>query len=210
MVVMAGLARKTDEGIYNSVLVIHRGKLLGVYDKIMLTSGDKKLFLPGKSIPVFEAHGAHFAVVICADTSFLHPALAARLQGAEILFTPHYNRIGERLMDDHRRWVRNCHVGLACHLRMVVARSNIVSGDARGGLSYGDSLILSPGGEVLAEANLFRTELLTARVTSAMFRMPHAWSDLDQVPPWLRTKLGELLDGQGGPPAESKAAQVVR
>ena len=30
-VVPAGLARLTDEGIYNSVLVIERGRVLGIY-----------------------------------------------------------------------------------------------------------------------------------------------------------------------------------
>ena len=42
-----------------------------------------------------------------------HVALAARLQGAEILFTPHYNKIRDAAADDHRHWVRNCHIGLA-------------------------------------------------------------------------------------------------
>ena len=101
MVVLVGLARITDKGLYNSILIIEGGKLLGTFDKVMLTEGDSDDlgFLPGKDVPVFEAHGAHFAVVICHDTSFPHPALLAKIRGAEILFTPHYNSIDGRIPD---------------------------------------------------------------------------------------------------------------
>jgi predicted amidohydrolase len=195
MVVLIGLARRSADGLYNSILVIHRGALLGVYDKIMLTPGDRDAlgFKPGNAVPVFTAHGAKFAAVICADTSYPHPAMSARWQGAEILFTPHNNEIGESLVHDHLNWVRNCHVGLACQLRMVVARANTVKTDRAGQLGYGDSFILSPQGQPLAEARLFKTELITATVTPAHFQPPFVWGDLDEVPGWLRSQLGNLL-----------------
>jgi len=154
MVVLVGLARKSGDGLSNTELVIHRGKLLGAYDKIMLTGGDRGTlgFKPGTSVPVFQAHGARFAVIVCHDSSFPHVALAARLQGAELLFAPHNNEIGAVAADDHRRWVRNCHVGLACQLKMVVARANTVKSDRPGQIGYGASFILSPQGTPLAEA----------------------------------------------------------
>jgi (R)-amidase len=195
LVILVGLARLTEAGIYNSVLVIHRGKLLGIYDKVMLTGGDREGlgFLPGKALPVFEAHKVRFAVIICHDSSFPQPALMARLQGAEILFTPHYNRIRRQTMDDHRKWVRNCHIGLACQMKMVVARSNVVVTDKKNELGYGDSFIVSPQGEMLAEAELFRTELITARITPAMFKHPYVWARLDEVPAWMKARLADLL-----------------
>lgn len=195
MVVLVGMARRTDEGLYNSVLVIHRGRLLGVYDKIMLTGGDRHSlkFLPGTSVPVFSAHGTRFAVIICHDSSFPHVALAARLQGAVLLFSPHNNEIGAGAADDHRHWVRNCHIGLACQLKMVVARANIVKSDRAGKIGYGDSFILSPRGTPLAEAKLFKSELITAKVAHAMFRPPWIWADANETPAWLRTELGRTL-----------------
>ncbi|MHC1769200.1 MAG: carbon-nitrogen hydrolase family protein [Verrucomicrobiia bacterium] len=197
MVVLVGLARVAADGLYNTELVIHRGRLLGFYDKVILTPGDRDElgFKPGASVPVFQAHGVRFAVIICADTSYPHVALAARLQGAELLFTPHNNEIGTAAADDHRHWVRNCHIGLACQLRMVVARANTVKSDRPGQIGYGDSFILSPQGSPLAEAKLFKTELITATVTPAMFRSPWVWGDLLDAPAWLRTQLGQLLTG---------------
>lgn len=195
LVVVVGIARLTDEGIYNSVLVIHRGKLLGIYDKVIPTGSERRQYgvLPGKAVPVFEAHGARFAVVICHDSSFPHPALLARLKGAELLFTPHYNYIGPQTVDDHRKWVRNCHVGLACQLKMAVARANVVVTDKKDRLGYGESFVVSPQGEMLARAELFRSELVTARITPAMFRHPYVWASLEEVPAWLKAELAERL-----------------
>lgn len=194
-VVLVGLARRSGTNLLNTVLVIHRGRLLGLYDKVMLTPGDRDSlgFTAGTAVPVFEAHGVRFAVNICADTSYPYPALAARLQGAVLLFTPHYNEIAAEVMDDHRRWVRHCHVGLAAQLKMAVARANVVRTARPGRLGYGDSFILSPAGEVLAEAKLFQAGLLTANVTPEMFQAPHIWGDLGEVPAWLRTQVAGLL-----------------
>lgn len=195
MVVMVGMARKAADGLYNTELVIHRGKLLGHYDKVMLTRGDSAVlgFSPGKAVPVFSAHGVKFAVIICHDSSFPQVAMAARLQGATILFTPHNNEIDAGAADDHRHWVRNCHVGLACQLKMVVARANNVKSDRAGRIGYGDSFILSPRGTPLAEAKLFKSELITATITPEMFRAPFVWANLEETPSWLRTQLGRML-----------------
>ncbi|MHB8953203.1 MAG: carbon-nitrogen hydrolase family protein [Pirellulaceae bacterium] len=195
MVVLVGLARRAGDGLYNTELVIHRGGLLGFYDKVMLTPGDRDSlgFLPGAAVPVFQAHGIRFAVIICADTSYPHVAMAARLQGAELLFTPHNNEIDAVAADDHRRWVRNCHIGLACQLKMAVARANNVKSNRPGQIGYGDSFILSPQGTPLAEAKLFKTELITATVTPEMFRAPWVWGDLNEVPSALRAQLAQML-----------------
>lgn len=194
LVVMVGMARKAGAALFNSELVIHRGKLLGYYDKVMLTGGDRQLgFTAGQSVNVFQAQGVRFAVIICHDSSFPHAAMAARLQGAEILFTPHNNEIGAETADAHRHWVRNCHVGLAAQFKMVVARANNIKLNRPERVGYGDSFILSPQGTPLAEAKLFKTELITATITPAMFKSPWVWADANEVPAWLRRQLSQLL-----------------
>ena len=201
MVIMVGLARVADEGLYNSEIVIHRGKLMGVYDKIMLTDGDRNelQFLAGTEMPVFTANGVRFAVIICHDSSFPYPALIAKLKGAELLFSPHYNFIQPQTVDAHRKWVRNCHIGLACQMKMAVARSNVVVSKGGRGVGYGDSFIISPQGEMLAEAELFRSELLTAKITPEHFKFPVVWADLDDTPVTLRETLGRLLLAEQSP-----------
>jgi len=195
MVVLVGLARVAGTQLFNSVLVIQRGALLGIYDKIMLTPGDRDAlgFAPGTAIPVWEAHGIRFAVNICADTSYPFPAMAAKLQGAQLLFTPHNNEIVDFAADDHRRWVRNCHIGLACQLQLAVARANNVKSDRPGQIGYGDSFILNPQGTPLAEAKLFKTALITATLTPEMFASPYAWGNIYETPAWLRTQVARQL-----------------
>ena len=99
-------------------------------------------------------------------------------------------------MDDHRKWVRNCHVGLACLMKLAVVRSNVVVTDVPDSPGYGDSFIMSPQGEVIAGAELFRTELVTAKLTPEMFNIPYVWADLDEVPQWLNEALAEELEGK--------------
>ncbi len=123
------------------------------------------------------------------------------LKGAELLFTPHYNYIGPQTVDDHRKWVRHCHVGLACQMKMAVARANVVVTDKKDRLGYGESFILSPQGEMLARAELFRSELVTARITPAMFRHPYVWASLEEVPAWLNAELADQLRANGAPAA---------
>ncbi len=195
MTILVGIARLTAEGIYNSVLVIEGGRLLGIHDKVMLTEGDRDdlKFIAGNDIPVFATHGTRIAVSICHDTSFPHPALVARMRGAEILFTPHYNSIYAQGADGHRIWVRNCHVGLATMMKMAVVRSNVVVTDVAGEPGFGDSFIMSPQGEILAGAGLFRTGLATAVLKPEMFQAPFVWADLNEVPAWLKTTLANEL-----------------
>ena len=191
MVIMVGMSRITDEGIYNSV-VIQQGRLLGTYSKIMLTGGDVKLgFLRGKDLPVFTANGVKFAVIICHDTSFPYPAMIAKLKGAEILFAPHYNNIEPQTVDAHRHWVKNCNRGIACQMKVVVARSNVVNTAV--GLGYGDSLIVSPRGDILAEAALFKNEMITTKITPEMFKFPYVWGDLKDTPNFVKKMLANLL-----------------
>jgi len=195
MVILAGLARREGTNLFNTVLVLHRGRLLGFYDKAMLTPGDRDIlgFAGGATVPVFQAHGIRFAVAVCADTSYPYVALAARLQGARLLFTPHNNQIADGAADEHRRWVRHSHIGLACQFQMAVARANIVKSGRPGQIGYGDSFILSPQGTPLAEAGLFKPVLITGTLTPAHFRAPHVWGDLHDTPAWLRQQVAALL-----------------
>jgi predicted amidohydrolase len=54
--------------------------------------------------------------------------------------------------------------------------------------------IMSPRGEVLAEAGLFRSKLVTARIAPALFQ--RGWADLSEVPAEFNAKLANLLKGK--------------
>lgn len=193
MVVLVGAALKTEEGIYNSMLVMYKGELLGTYSKIMLTRGDWYTmgFTRGDSMPVFEAKGVKFACIICNDSSSPETALMAKLQGAAILFSPHWNAIGTERMDEHRIRVRNNHIGIAALTRMIVVRANITTVRS-GRLGYGDSAIFDNTGTSIAQAPLFQEALITAHIPPDMLRISETWNRHLQIPFNIREKLAEL------------------
>jgi predicted amidohydrolase len=83
-------------------------------------------------------------------------------------------------MDEHRRKVRNTHVGLASLLQMVVVRSNVV-GWKEDRLGYGDSAIFSPLGEPVATAPLFQETVISAEFDRSIFES-EAWASRGEIP----------------------------
>ena len=180
MVSVVGVSELEGDRVFNTALVLYRGEILGKYRKTMLTGSDKKVYACDYSLPVFQAKGLTFGVIICHDSSFLEPALTMRCKGARLLFSPHYNRIPADRMDEHRRKVRNTHIGLATHLQMVVVRSNVV-GWSDEGLGYGDSAIFSPLGEPVTVAPLFQETVIGASFERSVFER-EAWSSRGEIP----------------------------
>jgi predicted amidohydrolase len=161
MVVLVGISEKESDKVFNTELILHQGRMLGKYRKTMLTGSDKKVFAHDYSLPIFEAKGIPFGVIICHDSSFIEPALTMRWKGARLLFSPHYNSLPYDRMDEHRVLVRNNHVGLSVLLQMVVVRANVVGGNEER-VGYGDSTIFSPLGVPVAAAPLFKEALISA------------------------------------------------
>lgn len=188
-VILVGMSEKDGEKIYNSQLVVYKGKILGTSHKTMPTESDAVLFARDLKLPVYEAKGVKFGVAICHTTSFVEPALYLRWKGARLLFTPHFNCIKpEGFTDhgtkvpfwDHRTMVLNNQAALATLLKMVVVRSNIVEISERG-LGAGDSNIWDMYGRVVAEGVPFTECVVTAEFEKKIFQEEH-WIDRREVP----------------------------
>lgn len=163
---LLGLNERRGERVFNTVAVIERGKLAGTYSKTYAYLGYETR---GERFPVFERRGIKYGVAICADTSYIEPARILAMQGAQIIFTPHFNYIDYEHVADHTTEVRNHHIAIAVDNGVYVARSNVVVPESVGagpsgyaGVGVGDSLILDRRGRVLAEAGISRRALLVA------------------------------------------------
>jgi predicted amidohydrolase len=196
MVVIVGLSELEAGRVLNTMLVIHQGRVMGKYRKTMLTGYDKEVFAPDYDLPVFEAKGIRFGVIVCHDSSFVEPALTMRWKGARLLFSPHFNRIPEDTADEHRILVRNNHVGLAALLQMVVVRANNVGAEP-GKIGYGDSAIFSPLGVAVAQAPLFKEALIHADFDESVFR-EERWRTRAEIPMSVRDQLSAAMRAFGG------------
>jgi 5-aminopentanamidase len=161
---LLGLFERRADRVFNTVVVLERGKLLGTYSK---TYAYLNYETRGDQFPIFERRGIKFGINICADTSYIEPARILAMKGAQIIFTPHFNYIAHENVDDHTTEVRNHHIAMAINNGVYVARSNVVVPESvgreslgYGGVGVGDSLILDRRGRVLAEAGICRSALL--------------------------------------------------
>ncbi len=188
-VILVGMSERENENIFNTQIVVYQGKLLGKYRKKMLTDEDKRVFVTDQDFPIFEAKGIKFGVVICADTSYVEPALLLRWKGARLLFTPHYNDIPPEGIDttdgkvtfwEHRSMVLNNQAALATLLKMVVVRSNVII-VREGHLGAGDANIWDMNGEVVARGTPFTECVVTAEFNRAIFEKEN-WIDRKEVP----------------------------
>lgn len=197
-VILVGLSERDGEKIFNTQIVIYRGRLIGKYHKMILTEEDKQVFSSDLELPVFEVKGIRFGIVICHDTSFVEPALYLRWQGARLLFTPHYNAIppsgintpnGKVSFWEHRTMVLNNQSALATLLKMVVVRSNVVI-IKEDHLGAGDSNIWDMNGVVVESGIPFTECVVIGEFDRSIFLKEH-WIDRNQVPVELLTKIAQ-------------------
>jgi len=75
--VILGLMERCGQELFNSAVIVERGRVLGVYRKQHLV---ESAFSPGRESPVFERNGVRYGVNICYDANFPEAAatLAAR------------------------------------------------------------------------------------------------------------------------------------
>lgn len=182
---LLGLYDRRGDRVYNTVAVMERGKLLGTYSKTYAYLGYETR---GTTFPVFERRGIKFGINICADTSYPEAARVVAMQGAQIIFTPHFNYIGHDAVANHTAEVRNHHIAIAVDNGVYVARANVVVPESVGtgplgyaGVGVGDCVILDRRGRVLAEAGICRKALLVVDLPDDDLRSggPRRWRYTD-------------------------------
>jgi predicted amidohydrolase len=87
--VVAGICERTQEGLYNSAIIVGDGEHLATYHKIHLFLTEWNWFLPGQEEPpVIEYRGYQFGVMVCFDWIFPEVARILTLKGAQVILHP--------------------------------------------------------------------------------------------------------------------------
>jgi predicted amidohydrolase len=140
-----GVIEIEDGKLFNTAIVVHKGKLLGKYRK---THPQEGIFKAGTEYPVFDIKGHKFGINICYDANFPEASQKLAEQGAEIIFFPLNNVLPVASAEKWRhKHVENL-IQRACETGAWVVSSDVTTRHDES-TGYGCSAIVSPAGEVI-------------------------------------------------------------
>ncbi|MCJ7811631.1 MAG: NAD+ synthase [Dehalococcoidia bacterium] len=149
-----------DRDIHNAAAIIHDGRLVDVYHKQFLPNygvfDENRYFQAGTRCPVYVMVGIGVGVSICEDIWYPEdPTRAQAHAGAQVIIningSPYH--MGKRDFREHMLATR------ASDYAVFISYTNQVGGQDE--LVFdGASMVVSPRGEVLAQAAAFEEELL--------------------------------------------------
>lgn len=101
--VILGLMERWGQELFNSAVIVERGRVLGVYPQ---AAPGRERVLARARVPVFERNGVRYGVNICYDANFPEAAATLAARGAEAIFYPLNNSLPHATA---RKW-RSRHV----------------------------------------------------------------------------------------------------
>jgi N-carbamoylputrescine amidase len=198
--VVAGIAEREDERLYNAAAVLGPRGWLGTYRKLHLWGDEHLFFEPGnKGLPVFHTELGRLGVLICYDGWFPETYRLLAMQGVDIVCMPtNWVPMPQQPAD---------RPAMATTLAMAGAHSNALNivcanrtGTERGQPFVGQSLIVGAQGWPLAgPASRDGEEILYARIDLKASRQASHLNVFNDV---LRDRRDDIYDpmlGTGWP-----------
>lgn len=198
--IVAGIAERLDEQLYNSAILIGPSGFVGVYRKLHLWNDEHRFFEPGDlGVPVFDTPLGRIAVAICYDGWFPETYRLAATQGADIVCVP-TNWVPMPAQPDDRPAMATTLTMAAAHSNgVVIACANRV-GIERGQPFVGQSLIVNGNGwPVAGPASIDREEILYAAIDLTRTRAARTLNAFNHVLRDRRTDVYDPMLGTGWP-----------
>ena len=180
LVLVAGIAERDGESLYNSAVVLGPDGYLGTYRKLHLWDQENRFFTPGdRGIPVFATPVGRVATVICYDLWFPECLRAAALAGADIICIPtNWVPIPGQQADEPA--MATVLSQAAAHVNSIPIAAADRVGTERGQPFIGQSVIVSHTGWPLAgPASAGSEELLVADVDVAAAHEARRWNEFN-------------------------------
>ena len=160
MHLVAGLAERAGDRVYNAAVLVGPSGLIGIYRKTHLFFEETLWFSPGDTgFPVFDIGRARVGMMVCFDWFYPESARTLALKGADLLAHPS-NLVLPHCPD---AMVTRC---LENHVFAVTC--NRIGSEERGGkkkLAYiGASEVVTPGGTILQRAKPDQEELAVVEI----------------------------------------------
>lgn len=170
--VIIGFAEEMDGAIANAAACFDEtGDLVGVYRKTQLFGPEREIFVAGDKLMVISLAGRQIGILICFDIEFPEPARQLALAGADLLVTVSANMAPYFALHELAGRAR------ALDNRLPHAYVNLVGGSE--GLEFvGGTRLIESDGEILAQADPEKEELLTVPIPAPDRRLDE---DLDYL-----------------------------
>ena len=159
IVVVLGCVDRTDD-IYNAAAVLYQGRVVHLYHKQFLPTygvfDEDRYFRPGWEAPVFRLGDVLLGVNVCEDIWYaVGPTNAQSLAGAELIVNINASPFSEQKPAFRKKMLAT----RASDNHAIVAYVNMVGGQDE--LVFdGSSLVFDPSGELLAQGEAFKEDLL--------------------------------------------------
>lgn len=161
VLIAAGLAERTPEGLYNSQFLVDGSGVVGHYRKTQLWLDDVDKFRPGQWLRTCTWRGMRLGQLICFDIEFPDTARVLADAGAEIILVSNGN------MEPYGHVHHNAALARAQDNQIFVAMANR-TGAGRTTVFAGGSLVADPFGRVVAEAATAESTLSVTIDTAAI------------------------------------------
>jgi N-carbamoylputrescine amidase len=180
LTLVAGIAEREGDALYNSAIVVGPGGFLGTYRKLHLWDQENHWFAPGnRGVPVFDTTVGRIAAIICYDGWFPECYRMAAVAGAEVVCVP-TNWVPIPGQEEGRKAMATILCQAAAHSNSIVVAAADRVGVERGQTFIGQSVIVSHTGWPLAgPASESREELLVADIDPTEARRARRWNDFN-------------------------------
>lgn len=158
-ILIIGLIETDGQSLFNSVIVVREGKLIGCYRKVHLFGQENQIFESGSDFPIFEVDGLKFGINICNDLNFSECAKSVSKQNAHLLVCPCNNMMSLQKAEEWKHKHNEIRSALCLGTGLWLASSD-VTGERNGKISYGPTAVISPEGNVVSQIPLLKEGLL--------------------------------------------------
>lgn len=187
---LVGSAVFRPHGLQNCLVVFDRqGRPVHCYAKCQLVESDRRVFVPGNALALFEIDGVCATTVICHERRYPELVRLAVMAGARILFHPNAG-MDALAVSRRKRGGRDGIAVRAFENAIYYVFANSVGPQGGGKWSAGDSKIVAPDGRVLALADNQQEAVLVTNLDLAAATGKYAQDSLEHpqflAPQWQK------------------------
>lgn len=160
--IVFGLIEKEDENLFNTAVVVKRGKLAGKYRKTHLLEGER-IFKAGNEYPVFEIDDIKFGINICYDTQFAEASAKLAGQGVRLILCPANNMMRRKTAEKFKHLHHEMRIERVKENRVWLLSSD-VTGEREGRIAYGPTSAVNPDGEIVSQVPLLKIGMTVVEI----------------------------------------------